>query len=154
MDEILWTFRFWLQWQLSFCSSDNNFVKIKTFCVLVKVYSISSVLAMETLRSCTKPSIYDQFRLWLTMQTTPSWWEKINKILVSPVDVLTHWSWDKMADLSKTTFSNFVNANAWISIKISLNFVPWGQINNIPALVQVMAWRLPGDTTLFQPMIA
>ena len=29
----------------------------------------------------------------------------------------------------------FVNENAWISIKISLKFVPKGQINNIPALV-------------------
>ena len=27
----------------------------------------------------------------------------------------------------------------WISIKISLKFVPKGPINNIPALVQVMA---------------
>ena len=29
----------------------------------------------------------------------------------------------------------FFNENAWISIKISLKFVPKGQINNIPALV-------------------
>ena len=28
-----------------------------------------------------------------------------------------------------------------LSIKISLKFVPKGLINNIPALVQIMAWR-------------
>ena len=30
--------------------------------------------------------------------------------------------------------------NVWISIKISLKFVPKDPINNIPALVQIMAW--------------
>ena len=40
-----------------------------------------------------------------------------------------------------------------ISIDISLNFVPKGPINNIPALVQIMAWRLPGDKPSSEPMI-
>ena len=31
---------------------------------------------------------------------------------------------------------HFLNKNAWISIKISLKFVPKGPINQIPALVQ------------------
>ena len=35
----------------------------------------------------------------------------------------------------------FLNENAWISIKISLRFVPKGPINKIPALVQIVAWR-------------
>ena len=35
----------------------------------------------------------------------------------------------------------FVNGNVWIPIKISLKFVPKGPISNIPALVQIMAWR-------------
>ena len=43
----------------------------------------------------------------------------------------------------------FVNENVWSSIKISLKFVLKGPINNIPALVQIMAWRRPGD----KPMI-
>ena len=34
----------------------------------------------------------------------------------------------------------FLNENVWISVKISLNFVPKGPINNILALVQIMAW--------------
>ena len=37
----------------------------------------------------------------------------------------------------------FLNEN--VRIKISLNFVPKGQINNISALVQIMAWCRAGD---------
>ena len=39
--------------------------------------------------------------------------------------------------------THVVNENIWILIKISLKFVPKGQINNISALVQIMAWRRP-----------
>ena len=39
----------------------------------------------------------------------------------------------------------FLNENARISRKIALKFVPKVRINNIPALVQIMAWRRPGD---------
>ena len=38
----------------------------------------------------------------------------------------------------------FVNENVRILIKISLKFVPKVPINNIPALVQIMAWHRPG----------
>ena len=34
-----------------------------------------------------------------------------------------------------------MNGNVTIYIKISLKFVPKGLINDIPALVQKMAWR-------------
>ena len=37
------------------------------------------------------------------------------------------------------------NENIWISIKSSLKFVPKGPINNIQALVQIMAWCRSGD---------
>ena len=47
----------------------------------------------------------------------------------------------------------FLNENAWISLKISLKFVPKVQINNIPALVQLMAWRRPGDKPLSETMM-
>ena len=39
----------------------------------------------------------------------------------------------------------FFNENVWISLKIPLMFVPWGPLNNVPALVQIMAWHWPGD---------
>ena len=47
----------------------------------------------------------------------------------------------------------FQNENVWISIKISLKFVPKGSINDIPVLVHIMAWRRPGDKPLFEPMM-
>ena len=50
---------------------------------------------------------------------------------------------DKMAAISQTTRSN----------KISLKFVPKGPINNIPALVQIMAWLWSGDKPLSEPMM-
>ena len=48
---------------------------------------------------------------------------------------------------------NFMNENVWIPIKISLKFVPEGPINNISALVQIMAWRRIGDKPLSEPMM-
>ena len=47
----------------------------------------------------------------------------------------------------------FLNENVWIPIEISLKFVPKDPINNIPALVQIMAWRRSGDKPLFEPMM-
>ena len=46
-----------------------------------------------------------------------------------------------------------LNENVTIAVKIPLKFVPKGQINNIPALVFIMAWRLPGDKPLSEPMV-
>ena len=51
-----------------------------------------------------------------------------------------------MAAISQTTLSN-----VRISIKISLMFVPKVPNSNIPALVQIMAWRRPGDKSLSEP---
>ena len=45
-----------------------------------------------------------------------------------------------------------LNENVWISIKISLKFVPNGPNNNILALVQIMAWHRPGDKPLCELM--
>ena len=58
----------------------------------------------------------------------------------------------------ETTFSN---AFSWMKMyklwfKNSLKFVPKGPINNIPSLVQIMAWpwRQPGDKLLLsEPMM-
>ena len=47
----------------------------------------------------------------------------------------------------------FLIENVWIPIEISLKFVPKSPTNNIPALVQLMAWRRPGDKPLSEPMI-
>ena len=47
----------------------------------------------------------------------------------------------------------FFSESGCISMNISLKFVPKGQINNIPALVQIVAWCRPGDKPLSEPMI-
>ena len=63
-----------------------------------------------------------------------------------------HWSGDiYFAD--DIFFCIFLNENVWIPINISLKFVPKCPINNIPALVQIMAWRRPGDKPLSEPMM-
>ena len=46
-----------------------------------------------------------------------------------------------------------MNERFCIMIKVLLKFVPKGPINNIPALVQIMAWRRPGDKPLSEPMM-
>ena len=47
----------------------------------------------------------------------------------------------------------FLNENVSIPIKISLKIVPKSPINTIPAYVQIMAWRRPGDKPLSEPMM-
>ena len=63
---------------------------------------------------------------------------------------LTYWGREKIVAISQTTFPN---AFSWISIKISLKFVPKVGINNNPALIQIIAWRRPGDNPLSEPMM-
>ena len=46
-----------------------------------------------------------------------------------------------------------LNEDMWISINVSVKFVLKGEISNIPALVQIMAWHQPGDKPLSEPMM-
>ena len=68
---------------------------------------------------------------------------------------LTHCGQDKMAAIFSDSIFKciFLNENVWIPIKISLKFVLKGPVNNIPALVQIMAWRRPGDGPLYEPLM-
>ena len=47
----------------------------------------------------------------------------------------------------------FLNGNFWIQNKISLRYVPQGLIDNMAALVQIMAWHLLGAKPLSEPML-
>ena len=47
----------------------------------------------------------------------------------------------------------YFNENIWISIKITLKLLPVCPINNISALVQIMAWRRLGDRPLSEPIM-
>ena len=80
-------------------------------------------------------------------------------------DYLTSW-WDSLQELNTLTprqngrhFTDdtfkriLLNENVRTSIKISLKFVPKGPINNIVALVQIMAWRRSGDKPLSESMM-
>ena len=42
----------------------------------------------------------------------------------------------------------------WIPFIISLKLVPYGEINDIAALVQTVDWRRPGDKSLSETMMA
>ena len=102
-------------------------------------------------------------------------WHRV--ILLSHKE-LTHWLWGDVAEcaylkeklgidslntlrprqdgrhFAGDTFKCiFLNENVRISIKISLKFVAKGPINNIQALLQIMAWRRPGDKPLSEPML-
>ena len=64
---------------------------------------------------------------------------------------LTHWGRDTMDAIPQTTFSS---AFSWRKMfEFRLKFVPKGAINNIPALVQIMAWRRSGDKPLSEPIM-
>ena len=47
----------------------------------------------------------------------------------------------------------FLTQNVWILIEISRKFVTKCAIYNIPATVQIMVWRRPGDNQLSEPML-
>ena len=47
----------------------------------------------------------------------------------------------------------FLNEDIKISIDISMKFVPNSQIDNIPTLFQIMAWRWQGDKSLSEIMM-
>ena len=65
------------------------------------------------------------------------------------------WGRPNVDDVSQTTFSNafFFNENYCILMKISLKYVRNGPIDNYPTLVQIIAWRRPGEKPLSQPMM-
>ena len=74
--------------------------------------------------------------------------------LYSTSQELSHWGQDKMAtifldDILKWIFLMKIY-EFWL--KISLKSVPRGQVNNIPAFVEIMAWCQPGDKPLSEPM--
>ena len=67
-------------------------------------------------------------------------WSLDNVMMLKHVEAETNWT-----PLPDDIFNYiFMNENVWISIVILLKFVLNGRINNIPALVRIMAWRRPG----------
>ena len=60
------------------------------------------------------------------------------------------WNRRHSADIFKCIF---LNENVLILTNISPKFIPKGPINNIPALVQIMAWHRTGNKLLSEPMM-
>ena len=73
--------------------------------------------------------------------------------------VRNHWQLRYLLNTLRPIFSrlhfqmDFFNKNIWISLRNSLKFVLKVRIDNIPALVKIMAWRRPGNTPLSEPMM-
>ena len=103
----------------------------------------------------------EQRRIWHPLHRMTMSWERRGKrslqsthFRMQTCQVTPDISGSAIESQSDDIFKwTFLNENVWISIKISLKFVPWGLSNNIPALVQIMAWRRPGDKTLSEPMM-
>ena len=74
-------------------------------------------------------------------------------IETAPCCSLTHWGRDKMAAISQTTLSIAFSWMKILEFRLNFQFVPKGPINNIPALVQIMAWRRPGDKPLSESVM-
>ena len=68
---------------------------------------------------------------------------------------LTHWGRDKMDAISQTTFSNTFSWMKIFEFRLTFHWslFPRFQLANVPALVQLMAWRRPGDMPLSEPVI-
>ena len=103
----------------------------------------------DQLQNCPHTILYKNHQCyWCSKTSLPA----LAMLPWQPILVLqlSHWGRDKMATFLQTTFSN---ENVWKSIKISLKFIPEGPNNNIPALVQIMARRRPGEEPFSEPMM-
>ena len=111
---------------------------------------IQFIIWISIYLSSVKPS---DIRLRAILQQIPGHhslkFVQITKISLKHIEAETKWR-HFADDLFKRIF---FNGNVWISIKISLKFVPQGPINDIPALAQIMAGRGPGDKPLSEPMM-
>ena len=105
--------------------------------------------------------------MWSCQQ--PLDWISINICSVSPVNMYemsfsidwrdhyrwfyaaTYWGWEKWPPFSRWHFQMHFPKYLSIMIKISLKFVLRDPSNNIPPLVQIMAWYHPGDKPLSEP---
>ena len=90
-------------------------------------------------------------RLWINFMSTfgeiaPRWTPRKSFNTLRPRQNGRHFADDFLKRI-------FFNENVWISLKILLKFVTKVQINNIPALVPIMAWRRPGDKPVSEAMM-
>ena len=73
--------------------------------------------------------------------------------IFSQTPIAHQWGLDTMRP--RQHFANDIfklNENVWIFIKISLKSVPMNPVENMVALVQIMAWHCTGNKPLSEPM--
>ena len=83
----------------------------------------------------------------LKLFSIETWWQ----VCLFPIS-LSHWGRDKMAAIFQTTFSNAFLWMKMCEFRLRFHWILF-PINNISALVQIMAWRRPGDKPLSEPMM-
>ena len=106
-----------------------------------ELYSYSSpvsvaVVRIDPTRSYCSPSL---------IPSIPSQWYVSSARLTSG---LTHWGRNKMVNIFKCIF---FNENVWLFNWNFTEVCSWG--SDISALVQIMAWRWPGNKRLSKPMM-
>ena len=70
------------------------------------------------------------------------------------IDYSTHWGREEQCRFADEILKYIsLNENVLIPKNISLKFIPKTLLRNITALVQIMAWRRPGDKPLSEPMM-
>ena len=82
-------------------------------------------------------------------------WRHVIIAVYCYTSALTHWGRDKMDAISQTTVSSAFSYMKMYELRLKFQWRLFlkGPINNIPALVQIMAWRRPGDKPLSEPMM-
>ena len=68
--------------------------------------------------------------------------------------LLTHWDRDEIDATFQTTFSNVFSSVKMYEFRLRFHWILLlGPVNNIPALVKIMAWHRAGDKPLSEPML-
>ena len=109
--------------------------------MMVNIFSIFCFFCIFYLFCC-----FWAILLMISVTQMPIYWKNLYINTLRPRQNGRHFADDIVKCI-------FLNENVWTSIEISLKFVPKGPINNIPALVQIMAWHRPGDKPLSEPMM-
>ena len=112
------------------------------------IYHVSKTTKIQSKHTPTQCELK-----WYTDKVQPNTWKTHHALNINTI-VNTLRPKQNGRHFADDTFKrSFLNENMWISNKISLKFVPKVPINNIPALVQIMAWRRPGDKPLSEAMM-
>ena len=137
---------------------------VNTKIIILKLFCWLSIMVWNKFCNWSGPILH--YLSWTISQKLPIYVD----VITIPAQLVESWLFllvlkdticfntlrpKQMDAISQTTFSNciFLNENVGIPIKISLMFVPNGPINNIPALIQIMAWHHSGDKPLSEPMV-